>query len=321
MQITRWDGRRKRTALVVVMILFCMCVSTACGDANDINIGEETERLEQEDIPVQNVRETGEAEMKEDTGGEVLDGENEQIVFTVEDLPEEIKNLLNYENWTDGTQAISRTEEEIKDSGMPEEFQQIITGDFSCVQGLRNEEEREDLKEHYERRESWAYMTRDMNRDGIEELCIKDSKGRIGIFFEVWGDLHMPGMIEVWSFGEHESNLLTEKDWGANDYFLNNGQMAMLFKSSDESNSYFSIGISYLSEFGTFPTIEEISIIIINDTSPSPGYVVNYEKPGIYYEIDRDEGGGRVTEQEAIAWCEDNIYPYMMSEEEWYAVP
>lgn len=316
MQITRRDVRGKKT-MFAVMILFCMCVSTACGGANNINIGEETEGLEQKDIPVQNARKT------EDTGSKVTDGKSEQIVFSTEDLPEEIKNLLNYENWTDGTQAITQTEEEIKDSGMPEEFQQIITGDFSCVQGLRNEEEREELKDDYERRESWAYMTRDMNRDGIEELCIKDSKGRIGIFFEVWGDLHMPGMIEIWSFGDHESNLLTEKDSGANDYFLNNGQMAMLFKNGDESNSHIWIKISHLSDVGTFPTIEKLSIDIINNISV--GYGVDYETSGVYYEIERDGGEKyiheKATEQEAIAWCEDNIYPYMMSEEEWYAMP
>lgn len=65
--------------------------------------------------------------------------------------------------------------------------------------------------------------------------------------------------------------------------------------------------------------IEKLSIDIINDTSTVQ--VVNYEKSGIYYEIDRDEGGGRVTEREAVAWCKDNVYPCMMSEEEWYAVP
>lgn len=310
MQIMQRDGRGKRTALVVVMILLCICVGTACGGANDINIVEETEHLEQEYISAQNVGETEEAKKKEET---------EQIVFTADDLPEEIKMLLNYENWTDGTQAISRTEEEIKDSGMPEEFRQIINGDFSCVQGLRNEEEREELNEDYEKRENWAYMTRDMNRDGIEELCIKDRKGRIGIFFEVWGDSYMPEMIGRWTFGEYESNLLTEEDWGANNYFLNDGQVAMMFKSVDESNSFYWIKISHLSEFGTFPTIEKLSIDIINDTSTVQ--VVNYEKSGIYYEIDRDEGGGRVTEREAVAWCKDNVYPCMMSEEEWYAVP
>lgn len=213
----------------------------------------------------------------------------------------------------------------MKNFGMPEEFQQIIRGDFSCVQGLRNEEEREKMKEEYERRESWAFMTRDIDGDGIEELCMKDNKGRIGIFFAVYGGSYMPGMIEVWSFGEHESNLLTEEDWGANDYFLNNREFAMMFKSSDKRNSYFTINTSYLSEVGTFPSIEEMSIIIINDTSPSPGYVVNYENPGIYYEIARYEGNEyiheEVTEQDAVAWCKDNIYPYMMSEQEWYAVP
>lgn len=313
MQIMRRDGRRKRTASVVTVMLLCICINTACDNVDNKEIGEETEYLEQEDKEILDAGKT------EDIGSKVTDGESEQTVFTVEDLPKEIKILLNYESWIGNTQAILQTEEDIKNSGMPEEFQQIINGDFSCVKGLRDEEEREELKEHYEKRESWAYMTRDMNGDGIEELCVKDSKGRIGIFFEVWGDLYMPGMIEIWSFGEHESNLLTEKDWGANDYFLNNGQVAMMFKSGDESNSHFRIKISHLSEVGTFPTIENLSISIINDVSTVQ--VVNYEKPGIYYEIDRDDGDEKATEQEAIAWCEDNIYPYMMSEEEWYAVP
>lgn len=74
---------------------------------------------------------------------------------------------MNYESWTDDTQAIFQTEEEIRNSGMPEEFQQIINGDFSGVRGLREEEEREELKEGYGKRENWAYMTQDMDGDGI----------------------------------------------------------------------------------------------------------------------------------------------------------
>lgn len=325
MRIMQWGDSRMKMVSAVVIILLCVCINTACGNKDSEKNDEEAGYLEEERVSLRDVEETEETGEKEDAENESSDGEAEQAVFTTEDLPEEIKALLNYESWTDGTQAIFQTEEDMKNSGMPEEFQQIINGDFSGVRGLRDEEGRKELKEDYEKRESWAYMTRDMDGDGIEELCMKDSKGRIGIFFEVWDSSYMPGMIEIWSFGEHESNLLTEEDWGANDYFLNNGQFAMMFKCCDRSNSYFDIETAYLSRVGTFPIIEKMNICIINDTFPSPGYVVNYENPGIYYEVGRYEGEEyiqeEVTEQEAVAWCENNIYPYMMSEEEWYAVP
>lgn len=56
-----------------------------------------------------------------------------------------------------------------------------------------------------------------------------------------------------------------------------------------------------------------------NDTGETDGY----EKPGIYYyEQGRDSYKyTEIREDEAIAWCEENIYPYMMREEEWYVVP
>lgn len=318
MRIMQGGDSKKKTASAVIILLLCVCINTACGNADSEKNDEEMGYLKKESVSLRDV------EKKEDAEDESLDGWAEQVIFTTEDMPEEIKALLNYESWMDGTQAIFQTEEDIRNSGMPEEFQQIINGDFSGVRGLQ-EEEREELKEDYGKRENWVYMTRDMDGDGIEELCMKDNKGRIAIFFEVCDSSYMPGMIERWSFGEHKSNLLTEEDWGANDYFLNNGQFAMMFKCSDGSNSYFYIETAYLSRVGTFPIIEKMNICIINDTSPSPGYVVNYEKPGIYYEVGRYEGEEyiqkEVMEQDAVAWCEDNIFPYMMSEEEWYAVP
>lgn len=325
MRIMQWGDSRKKTASAVIIILLCVCINTACGNKDSGKNDEEAGYLKKESVSLREVGKTEKTEKKEDAEDKSSDGEAEQVVFMTGDLPEEIKTLLNYESWTDDTQAIFQTEEEIRNSGMPEEFQQIINGDFSGVRGLQDEEGREELKEDYEKRENWAYMTRDMDGDGIEELCMKDSKGRIAIFFEVWDSSYMPGMFEKWTLGEKESNLLTEEDWGANDYFLNNGQFAKMFKCSDGSNSYFYIETAYLSRIGTFPIIEKMSICIINNTSPSPGYVVNYENPGIYYKIARYEGDEyiheEVTEQGAVAWCEDNIYPYMMSEQEWYAMP
>lgn len=323
MEIMQRDNSRIKAASAMMMILLCLCINTACGNTDSGKNDEEAGGLKQESVPAQDAEETEKTEKKEDAENETSGGEAEEVVFTAEDLPEEIKTLLNYESWTDDMQAVSRTEEDIKNSGMPEEFQQVINGDFSGVKGLRNEQEREELKEEYEKRESWAYMTRDMDGDGIEELCMKDSKGRIGIIYEVQDGEYLPGRLGRWTFGEHESNLLTEEDWGTNDFFLNNGLFVMMFKNSSGRNAYYDLDISYFSKYGTFPYIEEMSIVIINDTSA--GYGVNYEKSGIYYKMDRKNGEEyiqeEVTEQEVIAWCKDNIYPYMMSEEEWYAVP
>lgn len=41
------------------------------------------------------------------------------------------------------------------------------------------------------------------------------------------------------------------------------------------------------------------------------------EKKGIYYKLDSTE----ITEDEAVEWCENNVYPYIVWEEEWYTVP
>ncbi len=146
---------------------------------------------------------------------EIITGE--KPIFTAEDLPEEIKKLLSYDNWTDNTRAVFSDMEELQRAGMAEAFQLILSGDFSKVEGLRNEEEREELKRDYEEREKWEYTLQDMNRDDIEELCMKDGKGRIGIFYTTWGDSIWPGLIGIWSLGEAESNLLTEEGkWGMN---------------------------------------------------------------------------------------------------------
>ena len=326
MRIMQQDSSRKKTASAVMIILLCMCIYAACSNADSKKNGEEAGILNQESVPVQDMDETEETEKteeKEEIESETSSGEAEQVVFTSEDLPDEIKALLNYESWTDGTQAVSCTEEDIKNSGMPEIFQQIINGDFSNVQGLRNEEEREERKKEYEKRENWAYMTWDMDGDGIEELCMKDSKGRIGMVYEVQGGSYVPGTLIWWFFGQCESNLLTEEDGRMNEFFLNNGQIAIIDKYVDENNIHYSLEMCYLSKYGTLPFVEELSIFIINDTSAGDG--VNYEKLGIYYEIARDNGEEivheKAMEEDAIAWCEKNIYPYMMSEEEWYAVP
>lgn len=244
--------------------------------------------------------------------------------LVVDDLPEEIRKLLSYDSWTDYTQVVLCTKEDIQRSGMVEEFQQILNGDFSEVEGLRNEEEREELMRDYEKREKWKYMLQDMNGDGIEELCIKDGKGRIGIFYAEGNEAYVSGLIEIWTFGEMESNLLSEdRQWGTNAFFLNNGQIVEISVSRDENNSCFYLRVCYLHEYGTLPSLEQMRIHIINDIST--GYGVNYKESGIYYEIDREENEGgypykEATEEEAIAWCKDYIYPYM-TREEWFTVP
>lgn len=288
----------------------------ACGNANDRYSNCQIESSNQEEAIIQNPKEIENA------------AENmvaEQLVFTSEDLPEEIRKLLSYDGWRDDTQVVICTKEDIQRSGMVKEFQQILNGDFSAVEGLRNEEEREELKRDYKKREKWEYMLQDMNGDGIEELCIKDGKGRIGIFYIAVNESKMHVLINIWSFGEIESNLMTEEGkWGANAFFLNNGQIVEMSVSRDENNSIFYLRVCYLHEYGTLPSLEQMRIYIIDDIST--GYGVNYEESGIYYEIDRKENEGgysykEATKEEAIAWCKDNIYPYMTREKEWFTVP
>lgn len=106
-------------------------------------------------------------------------------------------------------------------------------------------------------------------------------------------------------------------------FFLNNGKIVEMSVSRDENNSSFYFRVCYLHEYGTLPSLEQMRIHIINDTAI--GYGVNYEESGIYYEIDGRENNGEypyreVIEEEAIAWCKDNIYPYM-TKEEWFTVP
>lgn len=144
-----------------------------------------------------------------------------QMLRTEEHLLTEIKNLLSYDIWIDDTQVVLCTKDDIQRSGMAEEFQQILNGDFSEVEGLRNEAERGELKRDYEKREKWEYMLQDMNGDGIEELCIKDGKGRMGIFYAAGNEAYAPELIEIWSFGEIENNLLAEDGKrGTNAFFF-----------------------------------------------------------------------------------------------------
>lgn len=57
-----------------------------------------------------------------------------------------------------------------------------MCGDFSSVLVLRTEEEHEEMQEEYQRRENWEFRLMDMDGDDVNELCIKDSKGKLGIF-------------------------------------------------------------------------------------------------------------------------------------------
>lgn len=88
---------------------------------------------------------------------------------------------------------------------MLKEFQHIFSGDFSEVIGLRSKEEREEIQKDYREREGWEDVLRDMNGDNIKELCIKDSKGRDGIIYQVWGGEYLSEILGLWTFGEPES--------------------------------------------------------------------------------------------------------------------
>lgn len=48
-------------------------------------------------------------------------------------------------------------------------------------------------------------------------MCIKDGKGGIVIFYIAVNESNMHVLVNIWSFGEIESNLMTEEGkWGAN---------------------------------------------------------------------------------------------------------
>lgn len=56
-----------------------------------------------------------------------------------------------------------------------------------------------------------------------------------------------------------ESNLMTEEGkWGANAFFLNNGQIVEMSVSRDENNSSFYLRVCYLYEYGTLPSLAQI---------------------------------------------------------------
>lgn len=173
--LTNHEGNSKLISCIMLIILLSICIHTACGYVNDEN----------------NERET------------------EQKVFTEEDLPEVIRKLLSYENWIDSTQTVSCTKEDIQGSELADVFQQILCGDFSSVLVLRTEEEREEMQEEYQRRENWEFRLMDMDGDDTDELCIKDSKGKLGIFDEFYGGVYLPGRIEYWTFGEPGSCRVT----------------------------------------------------------------------------------------------------------------
>lgn len=150
----------KKTIKYAIMVLF-VCMHAACGNANDRYSNGQIESSNKEEAIIQKPKES-----ENPTENMVA----EQLVFTAEDLPEEISKLLSYDGWRDDTQVVICTKEDIQRSGMVKEFQQILNGDFSAVEGLRNEDEREEFKRDYKEREKWEYMLQDMNGDGIEGL-------------------------------------------------------------------------------------------------------------------------------------------------------
>lgn len=113
MRIMRQNGKGMKR-VCVVMILLCMYINTACGNTKGIKNEERTECLKQGDISVPDTEKIEESERKEDAGSEAFGREIEQTIITADDLPEEIKDLLNYENWTDDTQKLPCTEEDMK---------------------------------------------------------------------------------------------------------------------------------------------------------------------------------------------------------------
>lgn len=283
--LTNHEGNSKLISCVMLIILLSMCVHTACGYANDEN----------------------------------RESETEQKVFTEEDLPVEIRKLLSYENWIDSTQAVSCTKEDIQGSELAEVFQQILCGDFSSVLVLRTEEEREEMQEEYQRRENWEFRLMDMDGDDIDELCIKDSKGKLGIFDEFYGGVYLPGRIEYWTFGEPGDDLLISRsEWGMNYFFLNNKTIFSIGKDvKEENNIYFSLWLMdahVYESVGAVDGVGNLNIRIVNNIDTE---FETYEEQGIYYKLDNME----ITEVEAVAWCENNINPYMAWEEEWFTVP
>lgn len=309
--LTNHEGNRKLISCVMLIILLSTCIHTACGYANDENSESETEVLLQMDTSV-----TMQDTKKVDS---LVDGiESEQVVFTEEDLPEVIRKLLSYENWINSTQAVSCTKEDIQESELAEVFQQILCGDFSSVLVLRTEEEREEMQEEYQRRENWEFRLMDMDGDDIDELCIKDSKGKLGIFDEFYGGVYLPGRIEYWTFGEPGDDLLISRsEWGMNYFFLNNKTIFSISKDVKENNIYFSLWLMdahVYESVGAVDGVGNLNIRIVNNINTE---FETYEEQGIYYKLDNTE----ITEAEAVAWCENNINPYMAWEEEWFTVP
>lgn len=283
--LTNHEGNSKLISCVMLIILLSICIHTACGYVNDGN----------------NERET------------------EQKVFIEEDLPEVIRKLLSYENWIDSTQTVSCTKEDIQGSELADVFQQILCGDFSSVLVLRTEEEREEMQEEYQRRENWEFRLMDMDGDDTDELCIKDSKGKLGIFDEFYGGVYLPGRIEYWTFGEPGDDLLVSRsEWGMNYFFLNNKTIFSISKDvKEENNIYFSLWLMdahVYESVGAVDGVGNLNIRIINNINTE---FETYEEQGIYYKLDNTE----ITEAEAVAWCENNINPYMVWEEEWFTVP
>lgn len=315
MQTMQGNHRWKEGILTVILLSMLLC--TACGRAlNDETEQKEPEQQTRTEISTQEPEETENIESKEDT--------DEQIVFTAQNIPEKIRKLLSYHGWVDDTQAVPCTKEDIENSGMLKEFQQILCGDFSPFIGQESEEGLLEMQQQYENREVWKYVLRDVDEDGIDDLCIKDDKGRMGIVYEVWGELYFPGLIELWTFGEPDWNLLAETvEYGLNYFLLNDATIGsvFMFKDDDETEVYFDLEVEQIRDDGTLETLKKIRIIIVN--SNDTGETDGYEKPGIYYyEQDKDSYKYiEIQEDEAIAWCEENIYPYMMREEEWYVVP
>lgn len=85
----------------------------------------------------------------------------------------------------------------------------------------------------------------------------------------------------------------------------------------EENNIYFSLWLMdahVYESVGAVDGVGSLNIRIVNNINTE---FETYEEQGIYYKLDNTE----ITEAEAVVWCENNINPYMVWEEEWFTVP
>lgn len=247
--------------------------------------------------------------------------QKEQLESEIDSMPAEIKRLLDY---YDGVDNVEYAMGEALSDNILEEFKSILQGDVSVIQGLRSEEERNCVQGLYENKNDWGYLFMDLDENGIQELCMKDRNGGIAAFYEVYGDLYMPGLLLIWTMGESGvtsrilGNICDLDDYYAS-YFLDNGEILDITKFAHEGYISTEISIHQFTEMGTMPEIDAIKIYLVFIAE----VLEEYSTCGIYYkkcdagEIQYHE----ISEEEAVEWVNDRVYPYLIPEEQWNAVP